>query len=357
MNHLKQQPCRVCLLLCLIVATASATWGQDRHFTQFYAAPQTLNPALVGTFDGRYRVGVVSRDQWATVLDESFKTFAFNADLRLEMDPRSNFARDKVGVGLSFYNDKIGGLDFSNTQIAVAGAYHKSLNYTSTQYLSLGFQMGLNQRNLNYERFTFQDQFAIDNTGTFGYSNPSREVLPENNFGYLDMSAGINYSSAPKGQTAFFAGLAYHHFAQPNVSFYTRSTIIPSPLYAKASTQLALVVPVSRSFSISPRILASVQGPFQEANVGTNFRFLLDGSNGTALQLGTWVRGVKNVGDFNVESIVGLVGVEFNSLLFGFSYDLNLPAVRRYNQSQNAFEFSLIYLGEYDNDELLCPTF
>jgi len=60
------------LTLTLILAAISYSndlKAQDPHFSQFYAAPLYLNPALAGTSAGNYRVGVNYRDQWRGALD------------------------------------------------------------------------------------------------------------------------------------------------------------------------------------------------------------------------------------------------------------------------------------------------
>ncbi len=173
--------------------------AQDHHFTQFYAAPLQLNPALTGAFDGKYRVGGVYRDQWRALLDQPYKTFAFGADMRFAMNQTAS-AKDKIGVGVTFMNDRVDQIGFSTTQLGISAAYHKSLNTQNSQYLSAGFQFGLNQRNVNYDYLSFQDQF----NGISKFDNLTYEKLPENNFGFGDLSLGVNYTSAPKGKTGIY---------------------------------------------------------------------------------------------------------------------------------------------------------
>ena len=67
------------LPLFFLLAIATTGLAQDQHFTQFFASPLTLNPALTGTFDGKYRVAFIYRDQ------EPYKTFAGAIDLRFNM--------------------------------------------------------------------------------------------------------------------------------------------------------------------------------------------------------------------------------------------------------------------------------
>jgi type IX secretion system PorP/SprF family membrane protein len=331
-----------------------ALFAQDRQFTQFYASPMTLNPALSGAFDGKYRVGGIYRDQWRGVLDQPYQTFAFGADLRLEPFA-ANVSKDRIGAGLLFFKDNVNTLDFSTTQIALSGAYHKALDLNSTQYLSLGLQMGLTQRNVNYENLTFQEQY----NGEGKYNQPRTEKLPDNNFGYNDMALGLNYSINPVPGSAYFVGLAMHHFNSPNVAFFQGEDIPKIPLSARYSVQLAAQYPINKDHTVfmSPRILASLQGPHLTANIGTNFRFKTSKTYNMGFHVGSWVRPVKDINGFNLEAVVLMAGFEFNNILLGLSYDVNIPNLKNYKRTQNVFEISLIYLGEYDNDELLCPTF
>lgn len=335
---------------------ASVAYAQDRHFSQFYSSPLTLNPALTGAFDGKYRVGGSYRDQWRGLLDQPYQTFSFGSDLRLNAPFAARGNNDKVGIGLLFYRDIVNTLDFSTTQMALSLAYHKSLAaLDNSQYLSLGLQMGLTQRNINYDALTFQDQW----NGITGYTLPRSERLPENNFGYGDMSVGLNYSVVFAPKKSLFIGASYHHFNRPDVAFFTGETIPKQPLDARLSVQMAAQYPInpSNTITMSPRVLFSAQGPHLEINAGTNFRAVVDNTYGTALHLGGYVRPVKSNDGINFDALVFLVGVELNNILFGFSYDINLPNIERYRRSANTFEISLIYLGEFENDELLCPKF
>jgi type IX secretion system PorP/SprF family membrane protein len=341
-------------IFLMLFCSSLAIFAQDRQFTQFYASPMTLNPALAGTFDGKYRVGGIYRDQWRGMLDQPYQTFAFGADLRL--DPfAANVSKDRIGAGLLFYKDVVNTLDFSTTQIALSGAYHKALDLNSTQYLSLGFQMGLTQRNINYENLTFQEQW----NGEGAYTQPRTEKLPENNFGYNDMSVGLNYSINPIPGTAFFVGAAMHHFNSPNVAFFQGEDIPKIALLPRYSTQLAAQFPINKEHTVfmAPRILAALQGPHLTANIGSNFRFKTSKTYNMAFHVGSWARPVKDINGFNLDAVVVMAGFEFNNILLGLSYDVNIPNIKNYKRTQNVFEISLIYLGDYDNDELLCPTF
>ncbi|MFK7933877.1 MAG: PorP/SprF family type IX secretion system membrane protein [Saprospiraceae bacterium] len=336
-----------------------AVMAQDKHFTQFYAAPLTLNPALTGTFDGRYRFSTIYRDQWRKVLDNPYQTFAAGLDLRFPVAGavRSPYD-DAAGVGLLFFTDVVPSVEFRTTQIALSGAFHKALNTESNQYLSVGFQFGITQRSIGYSNLTFNDQFD----GTTGYTDATGEDLPQNNFAFGDMSVGLNYSYAPRRGVAFFAGVALHHVLEPQVSFYfddeNPEDSGDNKLFRQYSAQFTAQLPIADGITISPRAIAALQGPHLEINAGTNFRFQLGEDSPAALHLGSWVRPVTtDNSSFELDAVILMVGFEMNNVLLGLSYDATLNDLNASRQGQGAFEISVAYLGNYENEAILCPKF
>jgi len=327
--------------------------AQDAQLTQFYASPLTLNPALTGAFEGRYRVGAAYRDQWRQVVENPIKTFSAGGDFRFK-SPLKDAKEDAVGMGLVFFNDKTGVIDFSTTQIAVSFAYHKSLDNRNRQYLSLGVQGGLTQRNVNYEALNFNDEF----NGNDGYTLGTGEVLPANNFSYADYNVGLNYI-AKFGRTGrFFLGGAVHHFTRPRAAFTEGRNEEGDRLFIRYSGQMSAYIPFKRNskLAVTPRLLFATQGPHLQVNAGTNFRVAMGKYSTSAVHFGSWARPVKADDGMRLDAVVALLGFEINNVLFGLSYDLNLHALGA-NQRQGALEFSVAYLGNYENENILCPKF
>jgi len=337
-----------------------STQAQDKHFTQFYAAPLTLNPALTGSMPGRYRVSGIYRDQWRGVLDNPYVTFGAAIDVNFDIEFDSRY-KDQVAVGLLFTNDKVPEVDFSTNQIGLSAAFHKGLDYDKKQFLSLGIQGILAQRNVNYENLSFDDQFNDLDAFDLG----TAENLPENNFSYGDFAVGLNYLYALKTGLVLNVGVGMHHVFSPELSFYEAgadgdSDLFESnPLYSKYSAQLSLQFPISKGIFLMPRVLYAKQGPHTEINAGTNVRVRINDFNNNAIHIGCWVRPVTNNDDgtTSLDAIVGLVGLELGSVSFGLSYDANLNSLSNYQQGQGAIEFSLTYIGSFDNEDILCPKF
>jgi type IX secretion system PorP/SprF family membrane protein len=345
------------LLLMLSVGEVSA---QDFHFSQYFNSPLSLNPALTGLFPGRYRVGINNRSQWAQSLEAPFSTTAFAADFRYLVNPGKRRFRDAFGVGVLFASDRVSEINYSVNQIMVGGAFHKALDPKNNQYLSLGVQLGVVQRNVSYDQLTFEDEF--DGTGIF-IEGATGEELPVNNYAFGDYQIGLNYSYAPRNRTAIFLGAAMHHVNEPEQSFFAEATQgedieVTNLLYRRYSAYLNLRIPLTRDVQLSPRVYAFSQGPHRVANAGSNLRFLINDVNGAAFHLGAHARMITGEENFALDSAVGMVGIEINSFLLGFSYDIGLNGLQTSRRHQGAFEINLSYTGQADDDEAVpCPQF
>ncbi|MEM1122155.1 MAG: PorP/SprF family type IX secretion system membrane protein [Bacteroidota bacterium] len=346
-------------VVTIILVISTTLTAQDKHFTQYFAVPTVINPALTGAFQGRYRMGIVRRDQWRQSLETPYATFAGAVDVRFDTNYKKKVS-DAVGVGLQFFNDKVDDSGFRTTQMALAGAFHKALDDSGLHYLTIGGQMAINQRSVNYENLTFEDQY----NGVGGYTLPTGELLPENNFSFFDMAIGVNYTFSPSHRTNFYIGGAIHHLAQPNVSFLAANPDVnvslpeDNKLFRKYSAQFAARFPAGEQLFIIPRALMSIQGPHIEINAGSNVRIAMGDYTPFALHIGGWARPVRNADEtFGLDAIVAMVGIEFDNLLFGFSYDLNLDDLALAGPNRTAFEISVAYLGNFENEEILCPKF
>ncbi len=346
-------------LLTLGLATVAV--GQDVHMTQFYASPLTLNPALTGGFDGQLRASINYRDQWRGLLPSPFVTTSASMDFRFPLAYGGRDNGDAASVGVVFLNDKVREYDFSTNQVMVSGGYHKMLDKRTNQILSGGLGVGIGQRNVNYGNLTWQDEFAIRPNGQIGYFDQTREDLPPNNITYFDASVGVNYSYAPRNRPGIFAGAAVHHLNEPNLSFYGREdggeALPEEPLFRKYTVHVAGQLPLNSTTRLLPRVLAQAQGQSLEALAGSNVRFALDDFGETALHVGSWVRGVRNVSGFGADAVVALLGIEYKGVLLGTSYDIGVSDFSTGNRGRGALEISLAFLGNYENDSLTCPSF
>src|SRR6186713_1207143 len=111
------------VLMLLSVLTVTA---QDPQFSQFYAAPLYLNPALAGS-TGQARAGINYRNQWPAI-DANFTTMSAYFDYFIE-DARS-------GVGVIINRDLEGLAGLRSLYLGLQYSYELQISKT------IGFRPG-----------------------------------------------------------------------------------------------------------------------------------------------------------------------------------------------------------------------
>ena len=335
--------------------------AQDVQFSQFYANPLYLNPALTGSHSGTYRVMSSYRNQWAGVGGIPFTSFTAGGDLKITLrNNRGSFngGNDRVAAGVQFFSDRVGVFDYNTNQISFFGAYHKLLNGDNNSYLSAGLQFGFAQRGINYEDLSFQDQF----NGVDSFDGPTGEPLPANALGYGDLSFGLNFSTQPRQDQGFHIGVAFQHFNEPNVSFFNRDlrfeeVFLPVNLDTKITAHTGLSIKRSELLSIQPRAIFINQGTAASLIVGSNLKYNIIDSDENSFHIGGWIRASDGLTTFQPTDIILSAGFQKRGLLIGFSYDHHLRDLGASILGQGIFEFTKSYIGEHANEDRLCPEF
>ncbi len=347
----------IIVIFCLCSLYWSTT-AQDRFFTQYYSHALSLNPALAGTMNGTFRVNAAFRQQWSTVLQSPYSTFSAAADTRIKVSP-NHFKNDQIGVGVVFTHDQFGYYDFNANALALIGAYHKDISAGFEQSLSVGFQLGIEQRATSYNNFTFQDEYLL---GT-GYTLATAENLPENQRAFMDLALGINYRAEFDKATQFYAGVSIWHFNQPNISFYANINQINNPTEVQAaliprySAHMGFNLAMSEKQQLSPRILINAQGDHLSALPGLNYRFDFDDVHESSFHIGMASRIVKNFDATGLDAIILLAAFGRENYKIGLSYDAQVNDIRNEFDGQGTFELTLSLTGDYESESLFCPEF
>lgn len=281
--------------------------AQDPIFTQFYANPLYLNPALAGNRICQ-RVNVSYRMQWPGI----YGTYASTG---VSIDKLAY--KVKGGIGLMFVNDNAAKGTLQTTGIGLI--YAPTIPINRKVSVSAAIQVGYWQKAVNWSKLTFGDQ--IDPKRGFIYTTD--EVPEKTTAGNFDLACGMLVSSK-----YLFAGAAIHHILEPNESFLGGN----SPLPRKYTVHAGANIPVNRESRyedetvISPNILYQQQGDFKQLNMGLYVR------KGTIVG-GLWYRGN--------DSFIVLLGMEINSLRLGYSYDVTISKLT--NATAGSHEITLGY--------------
>ena len=345
----------VVLFTCVSLLQLNA---QDQDFSQYYASPMSLNPALAGTFNGTYRVGGNYRQAWRNVSPVPITTYAFNGEYRFIMGAEKKKS-DYGSAGVKFYSDRTSIIEHNTNAVSALFAFHKSLSQFSNQYLSIGFEAGIVQKNLNYENLNFEDEF----NGVNGFEGFTGEDLQPNNFGYGDFAVGMNYSTEIDNKNDLYIGFTAKHLSTPNVSFWRKNDsnnpdlIKTNNLPILLGFQASSKNEISYGISIQPRIIAQFQGVHTQVFAGSTIRIDLITNRKSAVHAGLFGRISKNESSFGLAHLTPFVGFEVNEMLMGFSYDINMRDIVNQYQGIGVFEFSITYTGEVLEDSAFCPQF
>ncbi len=129
------------LFSAVLLISTQAQAQREYIFTNYYMSPTTLNPAMVGAYEGTYRVGALQRQQWNVIKSIYGTTSAF-VDMPVVMIKKRHW----IGAGLSIYNDGAGsGGEFSKlgqTYVALSAAFHYAIDKKARNVLTLGLAAG-----------------------------------------------------------------------------------------------------------------------------------------------------------------------------------------------------------------------
>lgn len=341
---------RLLLLALFIGITIMSSSAQDIHFSQYSQSPLTLNPALTGLTPCTYRGVLNYRNQWASAVGpSSYQTFSGSFD--------AGILRDKLdgsilGVGGMAYNDVSGDGSLKNFTVMGSVAYHQRLG-DDNSFLSIGGQIGLVQKSVDYSKLIFESQIGANGVDP---TLPSGEY-GNDNFSYLDFNAGINWRSRFSDKFAVQFGGAYFHLGEPKESFYGSTT---NKLNAHYLGYGSFKIGVGKNTVVIPSYLymQQTEGSNTQMNSGVDVGFQLEKGVSMAY-IGAHYRTVDN---FNSsDAIIANLGLDYNNINFGLSYDINISSLSTVTQYRGGIELSFIYWGCIDitpkSKPIDCPRF
>jgi type IX secretion system PorP/SprF family membrane protein len=330
----------VCMLYLL-----PHTYAQDFHFSQFMNSPLSTNPANTGFIpDGDYRLGVNYRNQWSSIMAIPYKTMSAFGDMQIAQKENS-----WMGVGGLILRDVAGSGNLTSTKIYGSVAYHQMLNLGSL--LSLGFNVGWANKQINVSNLKFPDQF---DGHFFDGHLPTSAVLDFNNINYLDIQAGLNYAYFPADNIYLNAGISSFHLNRPRESFFSSQPGVDNRIPMRHTAFINGSFKLNDQWIINPNTYFSLQAKSYEWLIGANAHYNLSGNGDNILIGGLYFR--------SKDAIIPMIGLGLKDYTFTFSYDVTISTLQNYNNSRGAFEFSLVKQGVFDKfngnkRDVICPSF
>jgi type IX secretion system PorP/SprF family membrane protein len=337
----------------LLLSFKTSLRGQDPAFSQFFASPLTLNPALTGKFNGIVRVAGNYRNQWPTI-NNAFITSTVSVDGGIFKNRLPD--GDVWGLGLMAMTDRTANGILTSNYISLSTSYHKSLDEDNYNQIGLGFQGTYANKRLDGTKLEFEDQ--LDQQG--GWTIPSEESISGHqvDLNYLDMNFGALFNGSSDGINNYYLGASLYHINRPQESFIGNSYYTLNPRLtihgggsfplASSGSDMTQYVHFSGLYSRQANALDIELGGAWSANVNN------DSENPINLYIGSWVR-FNNVTD----AIIPYLGLDFDSFTLGITYDVNVSALKTASESVGGIEVSLIYVKRPSDGRkpIACPKF
>lgn len=316
-------------IACCNLQTA---FGQDIHFSQFYASPFNINPALTGQFDGDYRFIMNQRTQWRSVTIP-YNTWGLSVDSKDLAIPIGGMpALKNTGLGLSFFTDKTGDSKLKTSTLQLASSYLVELEKGKPHFISPGVQLGVAGTSIDYTALRFDNQW---NGFVYDPGIDAGENFARNARTYFTMALGIAYFHKPDARHQVEAGISFFNINNSRQSWFDNSAV---KLDQRLNIHAQCKFPIHEVVDLEPALLFMTQGTYREFDIGARGNYILLNEKRLyrSVYAGIFYR-TKDAG-----FLVG--GIRYDQWNVGVSYDINTSGLRPASHGRGGFEFSIIYL-------------
>jgi len=323
-------------ILLQLVAAMRAKAQVDPHFSQYYANPLWLNPALTGVFNGDARIGGNFKNQWSTI-NNAYRTGGLSADFK---------PGDKVGLGLNLFDQSAGNGSFNYFAAYGSFGYGIKVSPDGTKRLHFGLSAGIINRSFDPNKLQFGDQYNPF-TG-FDPTSPNFENFAATSAIVFDSSVGMYYYDGnPESVTNLFGGISLSHLTQSKDAFAVEG--ITSKIPIRLTVHGGVKIRANDFFDISPNAIFIKQQHNEIKAAGIYTETKVDDQKALVLAL---------LYRWN-DAVAATAGFHVNDLNIGFSYDINTSNLHRASNAQGGFELSISYVfGKGLNlPEPVCPRF
>jgi type IX secretion system PorP/SprF family membrane protein len=322
-------------LIAISVSAASLLKAQDFHLSLYDAAPLFLNPAMTGLVDGKLRAHAQYRNQWNAVAYKPYTTALASFDM----------PKGKWGFGGQITNMRAGVGNYNVFQALGSVSYAVPLDKNKFHNISFGVQAGFTQKRIEYQVFSFDNQWSTKDGGSFDKSMSNNENFGGQSQMQEAVNAGFLYFYA-KQQSRInpFVGFSAFNLTQPKETWMGANNRLPMRFYGHAGVR----VNVSELLYFIPKVLVYDQAGIVQQTYAMDAGYYFKGEKFYAL-----AGYVFRVSDASV----GYVGFRKDNYIMKIGYDFNTSSLRNTTKSRGAFEISLTWMGKKAKNQEVknCP--
>lgn len=328
--------------LC-VLCVAKISNAQDPSFSQFFSSPLNINPALTANINADWRAIANFRDQWIGPASPYVTgTLSYDRKIFQNKIPNVEDEGNILGIGtMLMYDRAMGGIVKSN-YASLNLSYQLKLSNGDTKHkLAAGFGGIYGHRRIDFSRLDFEEQF----TG-YGFNTnlPTGESSLSSMKPYFSISAGLVYSITSE-QSNFDIGAASFHINKPRQTFLQddkQYLALRNVIHANYERFL------NESLVLNTNAVYQYQSKAEYYSFGAALGYFLPNAPGILLTSGIWY--------WSDNAIIPYIGVAYEDLQFGLSYDVTISKLRQANEKPKTFELSLIIRGRTKPTNVIpCP--
>jgi len=324
---------KVITIIAGLVLSFTRVSGQDLAFSQFYANPVYLNPALAGNKICP-RITLNYRNQYPS-LGDHYVSYSVGSDMYV----------NAISGGVAV----LATADMTGPLAAYTGSavYSYRLKISEKITMNAALQAGYFQYRLNWDKLIFEDMI-VPSTGEIisGSETPPDRL----NVGDVDFSTGfvVGYNER------LYLGAAFHHITMPDLAFYSGNTSrLDMRITVHAGALFDLEQGLQRSenekLSFSPNIVYIQQGDIHQLNGGMYVNFY-------PFVAGLWFRHNFE----NPDAVIASLGFQQPEFKVGYSFDFTLSQIGM--PGGGAHEVSFVWMlpcpkKEFKYKAIKCPSF
>lgn len=315
----------------LLVAMRSS--AQDPSFSQFFSSPLNINPALTANINADWRFISNLRDQWVGPASPYLTgTASFDRKIFQNKVPNVDDEGNVMGIGgMLMFDRAMGGIAKSVYASLDLSYSIKIVNTESVKHkVGIGFGAIYGRRTVDFSRLDWEEQF----TG-YGFNTnlPTGEVALSNMKPYVSASVGVTYSITTE-KANLDMGAAVFHFNKPKQTFLEdENQVLAMRKVAHANFETIL----NDWFVLNTSGIYQYQDKASYFSVGGALGYYLSTQTNTMINAGVWY--------WSKNAIVPYLGLSYNDMQFGLSYDLTTSKLNQATKKPNTFEISFIIRG------------
>jgi type IX secretion system PorP/SprF family membrane protein len=289
-----------------------------------------INPALTGHINTDWRAIGNIRVEWVNPANP-YNTSTASLDGKILQDKIPENSVFGLG-GMIMYDEGMTGV-LKSTYASLDAAYNiKIAEQGGDHRLGMGVGLTYGHKQIDYSQLTFAQQF----TG-YGFDSnlPTGEAAFSNMQSYFSASAGLLYSYASR-YTSFDFGAAAFHLNKPKQTVMSDPNQYLAPRYVIHGNYENYLYDKLVVFG---NAIYQTQAKANYFSVGGGFGYYLsnEGEEDFILNVGLWY--------WSNNAIIPYVGLVYNNLELGLSYDITISKLSSAARRPQTFELSITLRG------------